>query len=292
MKTKFFVLVALFLSFCGYAYCQCPNGNCATGGGYYYPQFFNPFGWTYWNYGYTNTAKTNKNADCTACQKCGTCKNGTCDNDTCEDCSCEKCECENCPCKGTCEKCPKKDETADENVVPIPAEIPQETPKEETVPTEDGNPSLDNSPLEETPMEEEELTVPIPVQPLENSGETQEKTDTQDEMIVSVDSGEFPPFVVDCVQMINGYRVRMGLRPLELDKQLVTGCQYHSRYMASYGFQHAYNGGMECIAMGVSTPESLVNMWLNSSGHRAIIMSNAFKIGVGSYGTYHTLRVR
>lgn len=282
MKTKFFVLVALFLSFCGYAYCQCPNGNCATGGGYFYPQFFNPFGWTYWNYGYTNSNKGNPT-------------------------------CATCPKNGKCVNCPQQKEEVEEkaeeteNVVPIPTEVPQDTPNETVAPAENGNSSIDTSPLKEEPIGEEELVVPIPpVQPLENADETQEPAEaqaeeavvTQEEQKGSIDEAvveEFHicPFAVRVLSLINWHRAQFGLPPLQVDGSLMVGSQNHSRYMASYGFGHAYGiGGMECIAMGVNTPESVVNMWLNSSGHRAIIMSRGTKFGFGSFGTYHTLRVR
>ena len=40
-------------------------------------------------------------------------------------------------------------------------------------------------------------------------------------------------------------------------------------------------------AMGGGTPQAVVDMWMNSPGHRDNILSpNATRIGVGSYGVY------
>ena len=95
-------------------------------------------------------------------------------------------------------------------------------------------------------------------------------------------------------ELVNKHREKMGLPPFTVDSDLCTGCESHSKWMASGGgFQHSYGiGGRECIAMGVKTPEAVVNMWLNSSGHRAILLGSGRIIGVGFSGGYWTLRVR
>ncbi len=63
--------------------------------------------------------------------------------------------------------------------------------------------------------------------------------------------------------------------------------------MASYGFVHAYGiGARECIASGAGSPEAVVNMWLNSSGHRAILLGPGRIVGIGRSGSFWTLRVR
>lgn len=104
---------------------------------------------------------------------------------------------------------------------------------------------------------------------------------------------EFKPFCVRVAELVNQARARYGLPALTLDQNLCNGCGNHSAWMASYGFQHASNAGaMECIAYGVATPEAVVNMWMNSNGHRAIILSRGHLLGVGAWGTFWTLRVR
>lgn len=103
---------------------------------------------------------------------------------------------------------------------------------------------------------------------------------------------EIKPFCVRVAELINAQRKSLGLPPLELDPALCSGCDMHSRWMTRNGFQHAYGAGRECIAMGVRSPEAVVNMWLNSSGHRAILLGSGRIIGVGVAGSYWTLRVR
>lgn len=104
---------------------------------------------------------------------------------------------------------------------------------------------------------------------------------------------EIKPFCLRVIELVNAHRKALGLQALEADSTLCLGCDNHSIWMTRNGFQHAYGiGGRECIAMGVRTPEAVVNMWLNSSGHRAIILGSGRIVGVGCSGSYWTLRVR
>lgn len=104
---------------------------------------------------------------------------------------------------------------------------------------------------------------------------------------------EVKPFCQRVIDLVNAQRLAAGLPTLTLDETLCQGCDSHSRYMRSNGFGHAYGiGGRECIAYGVATPEAVVNLWLGSSGHRAIILGGGSKIGVGFSGAYWTLRIR
>lgn len=109
----------------------------------------------------------------------------------------------------------------------------------------------------------------------------------------TLNAPEIKPFCLRVIELVNAHREALGLPALQVDSTLCSGCDSHSRYMQSYGFGHAYGiGGRECIAMGVRSPEAVVNMWLNSSGHRAIILGSGRIIGVGFSGVYWTLRVR
>ncbi len=105
---------------------------------------------------------------------------------------------------------------------------------------------------------------------------------------------EFKPFCVRVAELVNTHRKALGLPALELDENLCSGCDRHSAWMASGGgLTHAYyGGGRECIAQGVRSPEAVVNLWLGSSGHRAIILGTGRTLGVGCSGSFWTLRVR
>lgn len=94
-------------------------------------------------------------------------------------------------------------------------------------------------------------------------------------------------------QLVNRHRERLGLPALEIDPVLCRDCESHSEWMArGGGFRHGFYAGRECIAMGVRSGELVVNMWLGSSGHRAILLGVGKSIGVGRSGNYWTLRVR
>ena len=116
--------------------------------------------------------------------------------------------------------------------------------------------------------------------------EPAEPADTAPELV------EFKPFCVRVAELINAQRKALGLPALELDESLCQGCDSHSAYMARNGFGHAYYGGRECIAYGVRSPEAVVNLWLGSSGHRAILLGSGKIFGVGCSGSFWTLRVR
>ena len=105
---------------------------------------------------------------------------------------------------------------------------------------------------------------------------------------------EFKPFCLRVAEIVNAQRAALGLAPLQLDENLCSGCDRHNAWMASGGgLQHGYyTGSRECIAYGVRSPEAVVNLWLNSSGHRAIILGGGRTLGVGCSGNYWTLRVR
>lgn len=115
-----------------------------------------------------------------------------------------------------------------------------------------------------------------------------EVADTAPELV------EFKPFCLRVAEIVNAHRKALGLPALELDESLCDGCGRHCSWMASGGgLTHAYYAGArECIAYGVRTPESVVNLWLGSSGHRAIILGSGKTLGVGCSGNYWTLRVR
>lgn len=109
------------------------------------------------------------------------------------------------------------------------------------------------------------------------------------ETIVAVTVSDPCQAVMD---LINQTRARYGLHSLLADETLCRACDSHSAYMRSYGFGHAWNSGLECIACGVALPQAVVSLWLNSSGHRAILLGHGSRIGVGFSGTFWTLRVR
>jgi uncharacterized protein YkwD len=92
----------------------------------------------------------------------------------------------------------------------------------------------------------------------------------------------------DIVAYTNACRIAAGLYPLRVDAGAMTSARAHCAWMASGGgMNHGRLDGVsaENIAMGQATAYDVVNQsWMNSSGHRANMMSGGYtKIGVAAY---------
>lgn len=107
-------------------------------------------------------------------------------------------------------------------------------------------------------------------------------------------------FVDEVVELVNQERSKAGLKPLAIDSKLQTMAQdkasdmvknnyfdhtsptYGTPYqmMKTYGISYRYAG--ENIAKGQTSPAQVMKSWMNSSGHKANILSPNFTyIGVG-----------
>jgi len=116
-------------------------------------------------------------------------------------------------------------------------------------------------------------------------------------------------FEKEVVRLVNEIRVKNGLRELTYDWELSRVARYKSQDMKDnryfshtspvYGspfqmiknFGISYRSAGENIARGYKTPQAVVDGWMNSSGHRANILSTSFtRIGVGyvADGNYWT----
>lgn len=126
--------------------------------------------------------------------------------------------------------------------------------------------------------------------------------------IPSINSGVLD-YENEVIRLVNEIRVQNGLNELKADWQLSRVARYKSQDMKDnkyfshtspvYGspFEMIRNFGIsfrsagENIAKGYSTPQAVVNGWMNSSGHRANILNSSYtRIGVGyvSDGRYWT----
>ena len=115
------------------------------------------------------------------------------------------------------------------------------------------------------------------------------------------------------VELVNQIRREHGLKELTSDWQLSRVARYKSQDMRDLGyFSHtsptygspfemmksfgiSYKTAGENIAKGYSSPEAVVNAWMNSAGHRANILNVSFThIGVGYVkdGNYWTQMFR
>ena len=113
----------------------------------------------------------------------------------------------------------------------------------------------------------------------------------------------------EVIRLVNEIRAQNGLKPLTYDWELSRVARYKSQDMKDKGyFSHtsptygspfqmmksfglSYRSAGENIAKGQTTPQAVVNAWMNSAGHRANILNASYThIGVGyvAEGNYWT----
>jgi hypothetical protein len=111
-------------------------------------------------------------------------------------------------------------------------------------------------------------------------------------------------FIQEVVNLTNQFRAQNGLGPLSVDIDLAEAAQVHSENMAYQDFfshtgadgskpwDRAATAGYESgtvgenIAAGYTTPQAVVEGWINSEGHRANMLNSRYnEIGVGYF--YH-----
>ena len=110
----------------------------------------------------------------------------------------------------------------------------------------------------------------------------------------------------EVIRLVNEIRAQNGLSALTYNWELSRVARYKShdmvdnRYFShtspTYGtpfqmirsFGLSYRSAGENIAYGQRTPQAVVNAWMNSSGHRANILSSSYtQIGVGYVANGH-----
>ena len=113
-------------------------------------------------------------------------------------------------------------------------------------------------------------------------------------------------FESEVVRLVNEIRVQNGLKPLTANWELSRVARYKSQDMRDQGyFSHtsptygtpfqmiksfglSFRTAGENIAKGYAIPQSVVNGWMNSSGHRANILNASYtQIGVGYVAQGH-----
>jgi len=116
-------------------------------------------------------------------------------------------------------------------------------------------------------------------------------------------------FENEVIRLVNEVRVKNGLHALTANWELSRVARYKSQDMSdhhyfshtspTYGspfqmiraFGLSYRTAGENIACGQASPQAVVDAWMNSSGHRANILSSSYtQIGVGyvASGRYWT----
>ena len=120
---------------------------------------------------------------------------------------------------------------------------------------------------------------------------------TQSESIAKVD--EMREYALRVVDLVNAERAKQGLSPLTVKSELMDYAQLRSTEIVD-NFDHKRPDGSsplnyvmsldgihragENIAGGYSTPEKVMEGWMNSTGHRQNILNSSYTmIGVGCY---------
>ncbi|HIY13572.1 MAG TPA: transporter [Candidatus Agathobaculum merdipullorum] len=179
-----------------------------------------------------------------------------------------------------------------------PEETPGQTPDTEE-PEESPEQTPDIEQPEETPEQTpdteqpEEMPDNTPQQPDDNRPEqTPEQTPEEDG-----DSSQ-GDYASQVVALVNAERAKYGLSALKVDSRVQQAAQVRAAETVQ-SFSHtrpngssfstalteagvSYTRSGENIAYGQSTPQQVVQAWMNSSGHRANILNESFTtIGVG-----------
>jgi uncharacterized YkwD family protein/spore coat assembly protein SafA len=113
-------------------------------------------------------------------------------------------------------------------------------------------------------------------------------------------------FETEVIRLVNAARAQNGLNPLKENWELSRVARYKSQDMHDKGyFSHTsptygsfsnmiknfgipFRTAGENIAQGYTTPQTVFNGWMNSTGHRANILNPAFtQIGVGYVADGH-----
>lgn len=133
-----------------------------------------------------------------------------------------------------------------------------------------------------------------------NEGNQNDENNSDDNSSNDTTNSDFTKEQLEVLEIVNKERKSNGLKPLTLNKELSSVATIKSQDMIDKGyFDHtsptygspfdmmksfgiSYKAAGENIAKGQKTPSEVMNSWMNSSGHRANILSSNFtELGVG-----------
>ena len=102
-----------------------------------------------------------------------------------------------------------------------------------------------------------------------------------------IDGVKLAEIEANVIKFTNEERVRNGLPPFEVDKELMETARGHAAWMTrNQSMVHTNLPVAENIAMGQPHSSDVVQCWMNSSGHRANILNPGhLRIGVAAFRT-------
>ncbi len=168
-------------------------------------------------------------------------------------------------------------------------------------------PGTDNTPEVDVPEMDNTPEVNVPENEQNSPGEENLGTgDIEQDNEASSSDYEVSAFEQKVLELTNAERAKQGLSPLTIDLELskvariksqdMKNQNYFSHNSPTYGspfdmmsqFGIAYSAAAENIAQGQTTPEEVVQAWMNSQGHRENIMNaNYTHIGIGYVAEGH-----
>ena len=121
------------------------------------------------------------------------------------------------------------------------------------------------------------------------------KLETGDYAVASdiyVKGGQDYDYAYKVLDIVNKEREKVGASPLKMDESLLNSAMERAAEVSVY-FDHTRPNSLSCysinskmsgenIAAGTSNPETVMSIWMNSSGHKANILRTSFNsIGIG-----------
>lgn len=114
---------------------------------------------------------------------------------------------------------------------------------------------------------------------------------------IKVSGNTYYDYAFQVLDLVNEERAKNGLSALTMDTDMLSAAMKRAAETNVY-FSHTRPDGSDCftafpdglssvgenIAAGQTTPEAVMNSWMNSSGHRANILNSSYNvIGIGCY---------
>jgi hypothetical protein len=97
-------------------------------------------------------------------------------------------------------------------------------------------------------------------------------------------------YASEVLRLTNSHRARYGLSPLSMSQNM--GAQNHAQQMSSRRSMFHSGGFAENVGYGNMSPSQVVNMWMNSPGHRRNILGPYRQLDVGKSGNGWVQRFR
>jgi len=108
-------------------------------------------------------------------------------------------------------------------------------------------------------------------------------SDNMNERINATAATKYQPAFVAMIDQANAQRARYGLQPVQADYGLMLRASNHTKWMVRSNSLTHSSGAAEIIASGQRTVGEAIQSWMNSRGHRSIMLGNYRYTGAACY---------